>query len=193
MRLKTRRNTPVWLIAALPILSILVAFIFGAFFIIWAGESPITAYIALITYEDKEKAYKVLEILEMDRFANRQIKDLSGGQQQRIFVARALLQDADVYFFDEPFVCIDMATEKLIISLFKQLVENDKTIFVVHHDLNTVEKYFNWVVMLNTRLVVSGPTKEAYTMENLSRTFGQKGRLFEEVLKLTNEKIEGLK
>ena len=48
MRIKTRRNAPLWLIAALPILSIGVAFIIGAFFILWAGESPIRAYIALI-------------------------------------------------------------------------------------------------------------------------------------------------
>ena len=48
MRINTRTNTPVWLIALLPILSIGVAFIIGAFFILWAGESPFKAYAALI-------------------------------------------------------------------------------------------------------------------------------------------------
>jgi len=142
---------------------------------------------------EKERVLEVLKSLKMDQFADCHIGDLSGGQQQRLFVARALLQDADVFFFDEPFVCIDKTTEQLIIDIFKQLVSEGKTLFVVHHDLNTVKNYFDTVVMLNTRLIAAGPVEKVYTMENLTKTFGQGGLIFEEALNLTSKSQEGLK
>ena len=132
--------------------------------------------------QHKHKAEKILEKIGMQPFANRQISDLSGGQQQRLFLGRALLQDPLIFFFDEPFAGIDITTEKLIIDLLQELALNGKTIFVVHHDLNTVESYFNWTLLLNMRLIASGPTKEVYHSKNLVKTFGQKGSLLQEAL-----------
>jgi manganese/zinc/iron transport system ATP- binding protein len=105
---------------------------------------------------------RYLERVGMNQFADRQISQLSGGQQQRIFIARALLQDADVYFMDEPFAGIDLASETVIMNLLRQLKKEGKTVFVVHHDLNSVENYFDWVIMLNMRLIAYGKTCEAY-------------------------------
>jgi manganese/zinc/iron transport system ATP- binding protein len=123
----------------------------------------------------REEAMRSLEMVGMADLAGRQIRQLSGGQQQRIFLARALAQDASVYFMDEPFSGVDAATEKAIVRILQDLRSQKKTVFVVHHDLQTVEDYFDSLVMLNMRVVVTGPVGEVFTAENLRRTYG--GRL----------------
>ncbi|GGE66872.1 metal ABC transporter ATP-binding protein [Priestia taiwanensis] len=124
----------------------------------------------------KEKAWALecLEKVGMREYADRQISQLSGGQQQRVFLARALAQDATIYFMDEPFAGVDVATEKAIIALLNNLIAEGKTVLVVHHDLQTVSEYFDWVVMLNRRHIASGPTEKVFTHENLQKTYGGK-------------------
>jgi manganese/zinc/iron transport system ATP- binding protein len=125
--------------------------------------------------KDRELAMRCLEQVGMADYAHRQISQLSGGQQQRVFLARALAQDAKVYFMDEPFAGVDAATEKAIIALLTSLRAQGKTVVVVHHDLQTVREYFDWVVLLNMRLIAAGPTDDVFTMSNLQMTYG--GRL----------------
>lgn len=125
----------------------------------------------------KEKAYALecLQKVGMADFADRQISQLSGGQQQRVFLARALAQDAKLYFMDEPFAGVDAATEKAIITLLQELKKQGKTVIVVHHDLATVKQYFDSVLLLNVELQAFGPTETTFTQEQLQRTYG--GRL----------------
>ncbi|MBP2241284.1 manganese/zinc/iron transport system ATP- binding protein [Cytobacillus eiseniae] len=123
---------------------------------------------------DTEIALESLRKVGMEEYANRQISQLSGGQQQRVFLARALAQDALVYFMDEPFVGVDAATERAIIVLLNELKEQGKTVLVVHHDLQTVREYFDHVILLNVNMIAAGPTEEAFTMENLHHTYGGK-------------------
>ncbi|MEM6829107.1 MAG: metal ABC transporter ATP-binding protein [Bacteroidota bacterium] len=130
---------------------------------------------------DKEAAMKALEMVGMQPFAKRQISQLSGGQQQRVFLARALTQSADIYFLDEPFAGVDAATEKAIVQILKDLAKEGKTVIVVHHDLQSVETYFDWVILLNLRLVASGPVKEVFTPSLLEETYGGKLTLLTEV------------
>jgi manganese/zinc/iron transport system ATP- binding protein len=124
---------------------------------------------------EHDVANRCLEQVGMRDFANRQIRQLSGGQQQRVFLARALAQDARVYFMDEPFSGVDAATEAAILELLQQLRSARKTVFVVHHDLQTVRGYFDYVILLNMRLVAYGPTETTFTPANLHKTYG--GRL----------------
>jgi len=120
-------------------------------------------------------ARAALEKVGIGHLAHRQISQLSGGQQQRVFLARALAQDARVYFMDEPFAAVDAATEQAIVALLKELRERGRTCLVVHHDLATVADYFDWMVMLNMRVVAAGPTEEVFHDDNLKKTYG--GRL----------------
>ncbi len=124
---------------------------------------------------EKAWARQCLDMVGLSDFADRQIGQLSGGQQQRTFLARALAQQADVYFMDEPFAGVDAATEQAIIVLLRKLREQGKTVLVVHHDLRTAPIYFDQVAMLNVRLVAAGPTASTFTDENLHKTYG--GRL----------------
>ncbi len=130
---------------------------------------------------DRDAAMKALEAVGMENFYKRQIAQLSGGQQQRVFLARALTQNADIYLMDEPFSGVDAATEKAIIKILQDLSAKGKTIIVVHHDLQSVETYFDWVIMLNLRLVASGPTSEVFTQQFLEETYGGKLTLLSEV------------
>lgn len=125
--------------------------------------------------QEKRTAMECLDKVGMADYAGRQISQLSGGQQQRVFLARALAQNAELYFMDEPFVGVDAATEKAIITLLTDLKKQGKTVLVVHHDLSTVTEYFDWVMLLNVQLMAFGPTEDVFTKSNLVRTYG--GRL----------------
>ena len=125
--------------------------------------------------KQRDQATAALEKVGIAHLAKRQISQLSGGQQQRAFLARALAQDAQVYFMDEPFAAVDAATEEAIVQVLKELSEAGKTCLVVHHDLATVARYFDWVVLLNMRVVAAGPVETTFTKDNLEKTYG--GRL----------------
>lgn len=127
-----------------------------------------------VSKRSKALSMQALERVGLADYAHRQISQLSGGQQQRTFLARALVQDADIYFMDEPFAAVDAATERAIVEMLKEIQERGKTVLVVHHDLATVPQYFDWTVLLNMRVVAAGPTDEVFTQENLRRTYGGK-------------------
>ena len=126
--------------------------------------------------KDKQIALESLRAVGMEAYANRSIGQLSGGQQQRVFLARALAQEAEVYFMDEPFVGVDAATERTIIQILKQLKAQGKSVFVVHHDLQTAPEYFDWIILLNQTLTASGPTETTFTKDKLQEAYG--GKLF---------------
>lgn len=125
--------------------------------------------------KQKEIALRALDDVSMTEFADRQIGQLSGGQQQRVFIARALAQQAEIYFMDEPMAGVDAGTEAIIFGLLKRLREQGKTIFVVHHDVESIPDHFDHIILLNKRLIAYGPTETTFTPENLKRTYG--GRL----------------
>jgi manganese/zinc/iron transport system ATP- binding protein len=139
------------------------------------------------TKEDREVARACLEKVHMLPFANRQISNLSGGQQQRVFLARALAQESDLYFMDEPFSGVDAATEAAIITLLHELRERGKTMLVVHHDLPTARKYFDMLILLNMRLVAFGPTSEVFTNELLQTTYGGRLTILSDVAEAVKE------
>ena len=121
---------------------------------------------------ERALAHDALDKVGMRDYATRQISQLSGGQQQRVFLARALAQEAQIYFMDEPFQGVDATTERAIVALLQDLRASGKTVVAVHHDLQTVPEYFDWVTMLNVRRIASGPVAEAFTDENLRLAYG---------------------
>lgn len=124
-----------------------------------------------VNKEEKQKVLKAIEQLGMLDFKDRQISELSGGQQQRAFIARALVQEADIYLMDEPFQGVDSTTEKSIVDILKKLKSEGKTLIVVHHDLQTVPTYFETVTFINKSVIASGKVKEVFTQENIDMTY----------------------
>ena len=147
----------------------------SAFEVVLMGRYGHVGWIRRPRKADQEAAEEALHKVGMEAFRDRQISQLSGGQQQRIFLARALAQDARVYLMDEPFSGVDAATERAIIDILMELRSRGRTMLVVHHDLQTVREYFDWLIMMNMRVVASGLTGDVFTDENLHKTYG--GRL----------------
>lgn len=156
------------------------------------GLYPQIGMFKWITLEHRKMVAEYLEMVGMEGLAKRQISELSGGQQQRAFFARALLQDADIYFLDEPFAGIDQVSEKIILQILHTLRDQGKTIFMVHHDLTTVEHYFDWVILLNVRLIASGPIDEVFTQENITKAYGKGLGILDEAMRLSQNKVAGI-
>jgi manganese/zinc/iron transport system ATP- binding protein len=129
----------------------------------------------------RQAAMEALDQVGIADLAHRQISQLSGGQQQRTFLARALVQDADLYLMDEPFAAVDATTERAIVQILHEMKRFGKTALVIHHDLQTVLEYFDYVVLLNMRIVAHGPVDDVFTPENLHKTYGGRLTLLEEV------------
>jgi manganese/zinc/iron transport system ATP- binding protein len=140
---------------------------------------------------DKAAAGHYLELVGMSHAAKRQISQLSGGQRQRVFLARALLQEADLYFFDEPFAGVDIATEAIIMDLLRNLTTQGKTVFVVHHDLTSIQTCFDWVILLNIRLVGAGSIQSVFTAEALQVAYGKHYPFLKDILKIAQLKPAG--
>lgn len=121
---------------------------------------------------ERARAMDCLARVGMDGLATRQIGALSGGQQQRVFLARALMQGAELYLLDEPFAGVDAATEAAIIALLKSLRDEGRSIVAVHHDLSTVPAYFDRVLLLNRRTVAEGPVATTFRRDAVARTYG---------------------
>ena len=130
----------------------------------------------------RQLAEAALADVGLGDFARRQISQLSGGQQQRVFLARALAQNADLYLMDEPFASVDAATEQAILEVLRRLKNEGRTVVCVHHDLETVAEYFDDAVLLNMRVVTSGPVSEVFTRENLRKTYGARLSLLDEAV-----------
>lgn len=118
-------------------------------------------------------AHAALVAVGLEDYKDQPIGVLSGGQQQRAFLARALVQDARIYFLDEPFAGVDVPTEKIIINIFKKLRDEGKTVIVVHHDLSTAATYFDWVMLLNKKCIACGPVDEVFIPYYLDRAYGK--------------------
>ena len=140
--------------------------------IVMMGRYPHKGLFERVNEEDKRIANQALEDTGIADLADRQIGQLSGGQQQRVFIARALCQKAEIFFLDEPFVGVDILTEQKIIQILKRLASEGKTLLVVHHDLSTVEEYFDKVILLNQRLIAYGETESTFTKDNMAKCYG---------------------
>lgn len=149
--------------------------------VVCMGRYGLIGWCRPVTREHREKSLECLRQVGMADFAARQINQLSGGQQQRVFLARALAQEAELYFMDEPFAGVDAATEKAIVEILRRLREDGRTVICVHHDLVTVPEYFDHVLLVNTRIVSAGPVREVFNEANLRRTFGGRLTLLDQV------------
>lgn len=124
-----------------------------------------------------EKVYDSLRKVGLYELRKRQIGELSGGQLQRVLIARALAQEAELLLLDEPFAGIDIASENIIMDLLKELKDLGKTIFLVHHDLSKVDKYFDSLILLNQKLIAYGPKETVFHIDHLKEAYSGSGSL----------------
>ncbi|MCG8510296.1 MAG: ABC transporter ATP-binding protein [Rhodospirillales bacterium] len=159
--------------------------------VVTMGRYGMLGWCRPISRKHKEAAMDSLDQVGMADFSGRQISQLSGGQQQRVFLARALAQEARLYFMDEPFAGVDAATEKAIVDVLRRLKQEGRTVIVVHHDLQTVPEYFDHVMLLNMRVVEAGPVADVFTHENLRKTYGGRLALLDEAAQALAQSAHG--
>ncbi len=157
------------------------------------GRYGMLGWLRPVTRAHEQAALACLDQVGMAAYAHRQISQLSGGQQQRVFLARALAQEAELYFMDEPFAGVDAATESAIVDVLRRLRDAGSTVVVVHHDLSTVPQYFDNVLLLNGRVVADGSVSETFTRDNLQRTYGGRLALLDEVSEAMARASEALR
>ena len=126
--------------------------------------------------EDRERARAALAEMQLEKLAERQISELSGGQKQRVFIARALAQESDLYIMDEPLAGVDETTERIVMDKFVALQKARKTVIAVHHDLSTLDMYFDYIVVLNRTIKASGYLKDMDKEAALALAFRSKER-----------------
>ncbi|HRE40666.1 MAG TPA: metal ABC transporter ATP-binding protein [Ignavibacteria bacterium] len=148
------------------------------------GRYPYLSLFGHPSQNDKSIVLNSLEKVEMIKYKDTQIRNLSGGQQQRIFLARALAQQSDIYFMDEPFVGVDAKTEKAIFELIVELKKEGKTILIVHHDLSRIKEYFDEIILINQTLIAYGETEKVFTRENIEKTYSGQLTILQKVNQL---------
>ena len=136
------------------------------------GLYPKTKFFKRLSKSDWSKVTDALTLLGLNDLAHRQISQLSGGQFQRVLIARCLVPEADIILLDEPFVGIDSVSEDIIMNTLRELRDKGKLILIVHHDLSKVPHYFDQVILLNRKLIASGPTNLIFNEDNLRKTYG---------------------
>jgi manganese/zinc/iron transport system ATP- binding protein len=142
--------------------------------VVLMGRYPFLGLFSRPSKEDKKLAQMALEKVGIADLAERRISDLSGGQQRRTFMARALAQNADFYLLDEPFAGVDVATEKTMMAILKTMRDEGKTILLVHHDLQTVPQYFDYLILLNKKIIKEGKTEDVFKQDLIQETYGMK-------------------
>jgi len=130
---------------------------------------------------ERSLAAECLDRVGLADVADRQIGRLSGGQQQRVFLARALAQQADVYFLDEPMAGVDARSQERIFRVLAELRAEGRLVVMVHHDLRSAGDWFDAVALIDMRLVAAGPVAEVLTPENLRRTYAGRLDLLDEI------------
>lgn len=141
--------------------------------VVMMGRVRATGWLRSPGRRSREIVREALTRVEMWEYRQRQIRQLSGGQQQRVFLARALAQEAQLFFFDEPFSGIDKKTETVLFDVFDELKLEDKTLLVVSHDLGETLEHYDRILLLDRELIAAGDKKEVLTSENLKKAYGR--------------------
>lgn len=139
--------------------------------VVMMGRYPHLTWWGLPGARDHQVVRDSLKKVGMFEFRKKQIGQLSVGQQQRVFLARALAQEAELYFLDEPFSSVDVTSEKMIVEILKELRNGGKTIFVVHHDLSKVGNYFDSLILIKKKLIASGRKEEVFQINYLLEAY----------------------
>jgi manganese/iron transport system ATP-binding protein len=141
--------------------------------VVMMGRIPTTGWFKMPGERSRQIVRQALERVGMWQYRQNQIRELSGGQQQRVFLARAIAQQADILFFDEPFNNIDLQTEEIIFDIFAELKAREKTLLVISHDLSTTLNNYDRILLLNKQLIAHGSPTEVFTNKNIARTYGK--------------------
>ena len=143
--------------------------------IVLSGTIPSSPFKIFYTKDDKEKAKKIMEGLNLWKIRKKCFYELSGGQKQRVLIARALCATDNILVLDEPVNGLDTKIVNQIYELLYKLnKEKNITIVMVSHDVDRALKYVNRVIEIEIGKVVKDMTSEKYIKEVLKNDRGNK-------------------
>nr|QUE28710.1 MntA [Porphyrostromium japonicum] len=122
------------------------------------------------SYQLADKSLRRLGIYDLKDSC---IGKLSGGQQQRVFLAKALAQEAEIFCLDEPLSGVDYTAQTIIFDILKDLCRENKTIFVIHHDLNDLTTHFDKLLLMNKTIITIGNSNEVLQAKFLHSAYGE--------------------
>lgn len=126
-----------------------------------------------IRSDDLNAVMSAMERLDIVELANADFAKLSGGQKQKVLVARALVQEADVFLFDEPTSNLDIKNQLEIMEIAKSIVKKEhKTVVMVVHDLNMAAHYSDKVALMDAgNILCYGKPEEILTAKNIKQVY----------------------
>jgi len=159
-----------------------MAFSFKVIDIVLMGRHP---YLSPLSFEGQddyriaEEAMKQTQVLE---FAHRSFNEISGGEKQRVMIASAISQKAEMMLLDEPTSALDIKYQIEILSILKQLNEQEnKSLILAMHDLHLASKFCKRLVLLKEgRVFCEGPPAEVLKKEILEEVYQVKVKIFED-------------
>jgi iron complex transport system ATP-binding protein len=146
------------------------------------GRTPYIPYWGTESAEDRAVVGEVLDRLELEGLAHRQLESLSGGESQRAVLARALAQRSQILLLDEPTSALDIGHQQQVLELIDELrAEQGLTVVTALHDLTLAGQFASHLVLLDHGAVVSeGPAREVLTEERIEQHYAATVRVVDE-------------
>ncbi|WP_026701162.1 phosphonate ABC transporter ATP-binding protein [Salibacterium aidingense] len=141
---------------------------------LFGKRSSFVNFAGIFTHAEKKKAREVMAEVGLSQMADRRVESLSGGQKQRVGVARALMQEPDVFLGDEPVASLDPGTARAVFHLLKEVHHKQHLLSLVNvHDVTLAKTFATRVVGLsNGEIIYDGPPAELGE-ENLETIYGK--------------------
>lgn len=135
------------------------------------GRYPSLGLLGRRSTKDRERVQTAMERLEIIALARRHLTELSGGQRQRVYVAQGIAQGHEVLLLDEPLTGLDLVSARTIDDIIHSERHRGCSVVLTTHDIDEA-RAADHVLLMNGRVVASGPPSEVLTLENLESAYG---------------------
>lgn len=159
-----------------------MTFSFKVIDIVLMGRHPYLSPLAFEGEDDYQIAEEAMKQTQVLEFANRSFNEISGGEKQRVMIASAISQKPEIMLLDEPTSALDIKYQIEILSILKQLNEQEnKSLILAMHDLHLASKFCKRLVLLKEgRVFCEGPPAEVLKKEILEEVYGVKVKIFQD-------------